>query len=125
MTSPTQWNIGDHVDALLLLAAGVEELEEAGGRQLLCSDVIPTRMCGCTDQDLSELGFELGDIVPGDPLFRRAALPPGWTRRLEESDPRGQYLVDERGRDRVSIFYKAAPYDRRASMSLLRGAGDE
>ncbi|MFB4285665.1 hypothetical protein ACBJ59_61135 [Nonomuraea sp. MTCD27] len=119
MSSPTRWNFGDPADALLLLAAGVEELEEAGGRQLLHSKVIPTKVHGGTDEDLAALGFELGDVVDGDPLFRHATLPPGWTRRLEESDPRGSYLVDEHGQDRAAIFYKAAPYDRKASMVLL------
>ncbi|WP_327587074.1 hypothetical protein OHA25_08685 [Nonomuraea sp. NBC_00507] len=125
MSSPTNWNLGDPADALLLLAAGVEELEAAGGQQLLHSSVIPTELYGGTDEDLAALGFELGDVVDGDPLFRHATLPPGWTRRLEERDPRGSYLVDERGRDRFSIFYKAAPYDRKASMALVPVEGGE
>lgn len=115
MTPPTRWTLGD---ALLLLAVGVVELEETGQQQLLASDVIPTELHGCTEQDLAAIGIELGDEVDGDPLFRHAALPDGWTRR-PEADPRGSYLVDADGRDRFAIFYKAAPYDRRADMTLL------
>ncbi|MFF0867659.1 hypothetical protein ACFYUV_38260 [Nonomuraea sp. NPDC003560] len=118
MSSPTRWNMADPADALLLLAAGVEELEQAGQQQLLASDVIPTKLRGCTEEDLAALGIELGPTVDADPLFRHVVLPSGWSRRPEQ-DPRGSYLVDEHGRDRVWIFYKAAPHDRRAFMSLL------
>ncbi|MEV4020202.1 hypothetical protein AB0J35_57970 [Nonomuraea angiospora] len=126
MSSPRRWNLGDPADALLLLAVGVEEVEEAGQQQLLASDVIPTKLHGCTEEDLAALGIELGPVVDGDPLFRHVTLPDGWTRRPEQ-DARGSYLVDERGRDRASIFYKAAPYDRRAWLTLLPvdGSGPE
>lgn len=115
MSVPINYGHPDHL--LLTLAVGVEELEWAGQRQLLASSVIPTRMYGCTEQDLAALGVELGEVVEGDPLFRYASLPQGWSRRPEK-DSRCSYLVDEHGRDRASIFYKAAPYDRSASMTL-------
>lgn len=117
MSSLRRYRLGDPVDGLLMLAADVEEFEEAGQSQLLASNLIPTRMYGCTDEDLTELGFALGEVVDGDPLFRHAVLPAGWCRRPEQ-DSRGSYLVDEHGRDRASITYKAAPYDRKASMVL-------
>jgi hypothetical protein len=125
MSKPTRWNLSDPAAALLLMATGVEGLEAAGGQQLLHSSLIPTEVHGGTEEDLTALGFVLGDVVDGDPLFRLATLPPGWTRRLEEADPRGQYLIDEHGCTRASIFYKAAPYDRKASMTLYAPKGGE
>lgn len=118
MSGLRRWSLADSVDPFLMLIASVEEIEQAGQRQLLASDVIPARMCGCTDDDLAALGFELGGVADGDPLFRYARLPEGWTRRPEQTNARGSYLVDEHGRDRASIFYKAAPYGRSASMTL-------
>jgi hypothetical protein len=117
MSTPRRWHLGEEADALLLLAVGVEGMEEAGRDQLLVSDVIPTAM-SCGEADLAVLGFELGDVVDGDPLFRHVTLPHGWQRRPAE-DPRSLYLVDAGGRDRAHIFYKAAAYDRYASMALL------
>jgi hypothetical protein len=122
MSAPRKWRFGDDADALLLLAAGVEELEEAGRDQLLVSDVIPTKM-SCREADLAVLGFELGDVVDDDPLFRYVTLPHGWKRR-PGPDTRSLYLVDEQGRDRAHIVYKAAPYDRYASMVLLVLGGE-
>jgi hypothetical protein len=119
MSAPRRWNLGDDADALLLLGTGVEELEEAGRDQLLVSDVIPTDLHGAREEDLAALGFELGDVVDGDPLFRYVTLPHGWTRR-PDADPRGLYLVDAGGRDRAHIFYKSVSYDRKASLFLLR-----
>lgn len=120
MLTPVNYSRAEH--QLLVLATPVEELESAGQRQLLASDVIPTRLFGCSEEDLVELGFELGPTVDDDPLFRHAALPYGWSRR-PENQARGSYLVDERGRDRFSIFYKAASYDRSASMALIPVGG--
>ncbi|MFB4294831.1 hypothetical protein ACBI99_44880 [Nonomuraea sp. ATR24] len=117
MKSPSIFNLHDPADQVFFLLGGVEALEDEGQQQFLASDVIPTEVHGCTDADLIELGFELGDVVPGDPLFRYAKLPPGW-KRCPEEDPRGSYLVDGHGNRRASIFYKAAFYDRKASMSI-------
>ncbi|WP_214327878.1 hypothetical protein [Nonomuraea sediminis] len=116
MSAPIDYRRPEH--QLLVLAVGIEEIERAGQLQLLASDVIPTRLVGCDEQLLAGLGFELGDQVADDPLFRYATLPNGWRWRAAE-DARGSYLVDERGRDRFSVWYKAAPYDRSASVAYL------
>lgn len=93
--------------------AAILRQEAEGGEQLLHSDLIP--VAGCDDDALTELGFDLGDVVDGDPLFLHATLPAGWTRQPSE-DPRLIYLADELGRRRYGITYKAAFYDRKASM---------
>lgn len=98
----------------------IEGMEEAGQRQLLESTVIPTRMLhGCTEQTLLDLGFELGPEVDGDPLFREARLPAGWSRQSGEHTM-WSYLVDGSGKRRVAMFYKAAYYDRGAHLSIAQ-----
>jgi hypothetical protein len=99
----------------------IENMEAAGQRQLVNSDRLPTDSGG-TDADFEAVGFTFGPPDGNDPLFRPATLPEGWKR--EGSDhSMGSYVVDPLGRRRVSVFYKAAFYDRRASMYLVSPAG--
>jgi hypothetical protein len=58
----------------------------------------------------------LGD-VPGDAIFQRAQLPPGWEIKRTDHSMWTQ-LCDDKGRERASIFYKAAVYDRSARMTI-------
>ncbi|SET51723.1 hypothetical protein [Nonomuraea wenchangensis] len=113
-------------DPLLLLAdamgpggpsASIERMEAQGQREIVNSTVLPSRLNYGTEDELTALGFKLGDKVAGDPLFRHAELPTGWKR--EGSDhAMWSYLVDELGRRRVSVFYKAAFYDRDAFLNV-------
>ena len=116
--------------ALSMSSSGryIEEMEADGQRQLVHSDVLPaegpwadhTGWRGPRDGvTLESLGFVKGDPVPGDEMFVHATLPPGWAR--EGSDhAMWSYITDERGVRRVSIFYKAAFYDRSAHASIER-----
>jgi hypothetical protein len=89
--------------------------EARGQAELLKSDVIPVDYNFCSEQDLLDLGFQLGEQV--DDLFRKAIFPKGWLR--EGSDhAMWSYINDELGRKRVAIFYKAAFYDRNAHLSI-------
>lgn len=117
MTSPrnTSSNM-DAVDALEVLACGIEAQERRGQQELLQATTLPTDTSG-RDAEFEALGFEFGAQVNGDPLFREAKLPAGWSRAGTEHAMWSQ-IVDERGLERVGIFYKAAFYDRRASMSI-------
>lgn len=119
----------DEVDRLVFLVDGwstqprfIEEQEAAGQRQLVASEQLPTEMHGGTQADFEALGFVFGDVTPGDPLFRAATLPAGWRKRAMDH-AMGSEILDELGRQRVSIFYKAAFYDRRADMSLVSTNG--
>jgi hypothetical protein len=114
----------DPAEGLLALAIGaatgsagefITHQERSGQRELVNSDRLPTDM---GDQDAYEaLGFTFGDPDERDPMFRPAALPPGWKR--EGSDhAMWSHIVDGLGRKRVAIFYKAAFYDRSAHMTL-------
>lgn len=125
-------------DPLLHLAGAMSEgvdgyvtgMEAEGQRQLVGSDVLPADAPWADarrprrtwkEQDavtLESLGFVKGDPVPGDDLFVRCALPEGWRR--EGSDHTiWSYVVDERGVRRISVFYKAAFYDRSAHAHVV------
>ena len=70
---------------------------------------------------LEAFGFA-GPEPTDDALFARTALPAGWTKAAEEHEM-GSVVLDERGVPRVSVFYKAAFYDRTASFTVLDVAG--
>ncbi|MER5482956.1 hypothetical protein ABT024_07030 [Streptomyces sp. NPDC002812] len=91
--------------------------EKRGQEQLVNSDRLPTEIRG-DRADFEALGFVLGLPDPEDPLFAPAALPDGWSREASDHDM-WSYVVDELGRRRVAIFYKAAFYDRNADMRLV------
>lgn len=109
---------------------GIREQERAGQSEVQYADQIPTsfdpnmeemKALGCdTPDDLLRLvGFTLGPVTPGDPLFRAATLPPGWTKRRTDHDLYTDFL-DAEGNKRGGIMYKAAFYDRSARMWLER-----
>lgn len=95
-------------------AASIEQMEAAGQRQLVHSDVLPAD--GDTDA-LAAAGFVLGDLVDGDPLFRHVTMPDGWTKQPSDHSM-WSYVLDRHGRRRVAVFYKASWYDRRAMFRM-------
>lgn len=126
MIRNTAADMNDPLNRLLFLAdsmrtgdpsEAIYAMEKRGQQELVHSDRLPTEVLGGTDADFEAVGFTFGEPDPRDPLFRPATLPDGWTREASDHDM-GSYVVDPQGRRRVSIFYKAAFYDRRAHMSL-------
>ena len=104
----------------LLVAAspgGIEAQEAQGQREMVHSDVLPVDAVPPRKR-FEELGFVFGDKVPNDPLFVKATLPEGWSRVGTEHSMWSS-IVDERGVERVAIFYKAAFYDRSAHMTIV------
>jgi hypothetical protein len=91
--------------------------ERAGQAQVVNSDRLPTETNEGSDEPYLALGFTFGKPDPHDPLFRPATLPAGWSRKATDHSMHSK-IVDELGRERVGIFYKAAFYDRRADMRL-------
>lgn len=92
---------------------GIEAQEAQGQRELVASRRIPTGMRNVTAEQMTALGFVLGDPDPADPIFRPATLPGGWTWRATDHSMWSE-ILDARGRRRFEVFYKAAFYDRSA-----------
>lgn len=96
-------------------SAYIQGQEAAGQRELVTSTRFPAE---APIADLEALGFTFGPVDEHDPLFRTATLPEGW-RREGSGHAMWSYILDDKGRRRVSIFYKAAFYDRRAFAHLV------
>jgi hypothetical protein len=90
------------------------ELQEAAGQRDLCGtpDILPTN---CPRQQLEKIGFVFGE--PTDDIFTEVTFPKGWSKVATDHSMWSK-LVDEKGRERGMIFYKAAFYDRSAHMHL-------
>lgn len=122
--SPRNTTNLDTSDMLGVLVGGpdaIESQERAGQAQVLAATTLPTS--GSDDPALLEFGFRFGPEVPGDPLFREARLPAGWCRQGSDHAMHSS-IIDERGIRRVGVFYKAAFYDRCASMHIVNVGGD-
>lgn len=97
----------------------IENQEAQGQQELVKSELLPTNIRGITQEKMQELGFFFGNVVSGDPLFQHVKLPEGWKKERTEHSMWSK-LVDETGKERASIFYKAAFYDRNAFLSWSR-----
>lgn len=97
----------------------ITEMESAGQRQLVNSTMLPTEV---THGDLAEWGFVLGPVDPADSMFREVTLPEGW-KKIGSDHAMWSYIHDGLGRERVSIFYKAAWYDRSAHCAVVTPHG--
>lgn len=96
------------------------EQEATGQLELVNSEVLPTDM-GHSEHDtkviLEAAGVKFLGVVEGDDMFQRVELPDGW-KKVATSHSMHSNLVDDKGRKRAGIFYKAAFYDRSAHMHL-------
>ncbi len=104
--------------AMALLVGGsnaLEMRESEGQRELVASSQLPTR--GLDDPALAMIRV-IGP-TPGDPLFSDVELPAGW-RKQATDHAMWSNLLDEKGRKRAGVFYKAAFYDRAAHISPNR-----
>jgi hypothetical protein len=93
--------------------------EAAGQKSFVNSDTLPSRMSPDTRRGLETAGVKFGNTVPGDELFIFVELPAGWTRQGTSHDMHSD-ILDEKGRKRAGVFYKAAFYDRRADLHIVR-----
>jgi hypothetical protein len=96
----------------------IERQEERGQRSLVDSDQLPVDGTRGKEETWRKIGVELGP-VPDDSLFRDVTLPPGW-RKVPTEHAMWSHLLDDRGRVRAKIFYKAAFYDQRADVRIER-----
>ena len=106
---------GDLANALTAATPGGIEAQEAQGqRDFVASETLPTE---CPREKLEELGFIFGEAA--DDIFTYVQFPEGW-KKVPTDHSMWSDLVDDKGRKRGGIFYKAAFYDRSAHMSLDR-----
>jgi hypothetical protein len=109
---------GDLDNFMVAATPGGIEAQEAAGQAMLCAAAqLPKEMRGCTREQLEMIGFKFGADV--DQIFVSCTLPPGWKKQATDHSMYSD-LLDEQGRKRASIFYKAAFYDRRADISMSR-----
>jgi hypothetical protein len=105
--------------ANLLVAAtpgGIEAQERRGQDAFAHSDTLPIKFNSGSRAELEQFGVKFGE--PVDDLFCRVELPAGWKRGT--TDHRlWSCLLNEKGRERASIFYKAAFYDKDAFINVL------
>lgn len=93
-------------------AAGQAALAGQKGREV----ELPAQIDADSKAVLEKSGVVFGAPVKGDDIFQHATIPSGWSiQRTDHS--MWTKLCDEKGRERASIFYKAAFYDRSAYMS--------
>lgn len=97
--------------AVLGPARAIEAQEARGQAQLVAGDVLPAAFTG--RYEIGRAGVVFLGPVEGDPLFERVRLPTGWSKRPCKNSMWSD-LVDDRGRVRAKLFYKAAFYDRQA-----------
>ena len=91
---------------------GLEAVKNAEQNRARSACRLPKDMSP-SKEDFESLGFTFKDI--GDDVLYQATLPDGWTLK---SDGYWTYLIDEKGRERGSYFYKGAFWDRSGHMNL-------
>lgn len=112
-----------HFAGLMIMGseAYITNQEKEGQREMVASEELPRDLNGVTEAELIAMGFVLPPSVKTDrnDIFRPAKLPEGWIRKPSDH-AMWSYIFDARGFRRVSIFYKAAFYDRSAHMGVER-----
>lgn len=112
---------GNFENALIASKPGGIEQQEKEGQMELCSrsvsnprlSKLPKDMCGCSREDFERLGIKFLDDA--DDLFVNVELPEGWSL-IATSQAMWNDLIDNNGSKRVQVFYKAAFYDRNATI---------
>lgn len=102
---------GDITNALVASTPGGIERQEAEGQRQMASSfkILPKDM----DREVAAaFGFAFGEDA--DDIFVPVTAPGGWSIRPTEHSMHSE-IVDNLGRVRGTIFYKAAFYDRRAN----------
>lgn len=101
----------------------IEAQEARGQKELVESSQLPIKKNSPYDLNLdtkeiyTKLGIKVIEHSDGDGLFYDVELPKGW--KIESTDhSMWNNLIDDKGRERASIFYKAAFYDRDAFINF-------
>jgi hypothetical protein len=100
---------------------GIEAQEKRGQQQFTekMNDLLPIE--GTQEPNYRAawvaMGFTFAE-KPKDDLFISANFPAGWTKQATDHSMWSK-LLDDKGRERANIFYKAAFYDRKAHVHLI------
>lgn len=104
------------VDALMVGSDNAIELQELQGQvDLAGASSLPVKMGGARPV-LESWGFRFGPH-DGKDLFIGVTMPAEW-KVVPTDHPLHSRLLDAKDRERATIFYKAAFYDRDAYLSL-------
>lgn len=99
----------------------IEAQEARGQQELVNSSQLPVKVNSRLERSIKEqyalMGIKVIDYSKGDTMFYDAELPQGWKKVATDHDMWSK-LLDDRGRKRASIFYKAAFYDRDAFINF-------
>lgn len=94
----------------------IYEMEKAGQSQFVNSDTLPKQCDDKTMHMLAMWGIQTIESETDD-LFQTVKLPNGWKRIPTEHDM-WSHVIDDQGRVRIEVFYKASSHDRRADMRI-------
>lgn len=95
---------------------GIEAQEAAGQHTFVANSTLPIEILCSSRRALELMGIAFGENA--DDLFVNVTLPEGWTKRKTDHSMWSEVL-DNLGRPRIAVFYKAAFYDRKAHMQLI------
>lgn len=98
----------------------IEAQEAEGQKEPANSSQLPKKVNSPRGSDAIKKYEELGIKVDGsgsDDLFLNVTLPAGWAVKPTDHSM-WSHLVDAEGKERASIFYKAAFYDRGALINF-------
>jgi len=112
--------LGGDIENAIVAATlgGIEQQEKQGQTTFVNSSTLPIKMLhGCTKEKLEAMGIVFGE--PQNDIFINVTLPDGWTKVATDHSMWSD-LLDDKGRKRAGIFYKAAFYDRSAHISLIQ-----
>lgn len=106
-----------------MMALGTEHAikrqEAQGQSEVVNCAVLPSDGIEQVRQMIESNGGSIGEVVDGDPMFTNVTLPEGWKKNGSDH-AMWTKLIDDKGRERASIFYKAAFYDRSAHINPHR-----
>ncbi len=100
------------------LPAAIVASERAGQRDLERAQQFPADM-GDSRAAFERMGLVFIGPTEGDPIFLDCRFPAGWHKRGTDHAMWSD-LLDDKGRKRGAIFYKAAFYDRSARAVATR-----
>ncbi len=114
----------DELDGMIMLLRAmsgetnvIENMEAEGQRECVSHIKLAKKMYPSREM-FEKLGFTFEEIE-GDRVLVNATLPEGWSLEPTNSSYWTD-ILDDKGRRRAYMFYKAAFYDRDAHMDLSR-----